>query len=390
VYSSLADRRRFLQARPAVSAVVVLTILLSACTPTSTTTAAPPPTTQAAASSTASPVSAAAPATAASPAATALPASPVAAGGAPAVSGPARKISVSYPEGGAHLPLFYARDKGIFAKNGLDVALQGLGGGPVAAAALQSGEIQIVDITGSEVVSANAAGADIIILATLTPVYPYVFEVSQAISSKDDLKGKTIAVRASADATDIATRFLLKKMGLDPDKDVTILAVQQEGARMASLMAGQICCTIAQVQDRMLLEKNNFHMLFDMTTLGIPNAQGVIATKRAYAKDHPDVIQHFMDSLIESIARSKNDRAGSLPVLKAQLKLDDDAIVAATYDFFIGEVVPNVPTPTAAQFATAISILSQQNDKVRGFDVAPFIDTSYLDNSLKRGLDRSQ
>ncbi len=364
VYSSLADRRRFLKARLALSAVVALTVLLAvACTPE---TAAPPPPAQA----TDSPISAAAPAT--------------------VVSGPATKIRVSYPEGGAHLPLFYARDKGIFAKNGLSVALQGLGGGPVAAAALQSGEIQIVDITGSEVVSANAAGADIIILATLTPVYPYVFEVSQAVSSKDDLKGKTIAVRASGDATDIATRVLLKKEGLDPDKDVTILAVQQEGARMASLMAGQICCTVAQVQDRVLLEKNNFHMLFDMTTLRIPNAQGVIATSRAYAKDRPDVIQRFMDSLIESIARSKNDRAGSLPVLKAQLKLEDDAIVAATYDFFIGEVVPNVPTPTAAQFADGISILSRQNDKLRGFDVARFIDTSYLDNSLKRGLHKSR
>jgi NitT/TauT family transport system substrate-binding protein len=342
VYASLADGRRFLQARGARRAVVALTVVLTAaCSP------------------------------------------------GPPAGGPATKISVSYPEGGAHLPLFYARDKGIFAKNGLDVTLQGLGGGPIAAAALQSGEIQIVDITGSEVVSADAAGADIIILATLTPVYPYVFEVSQAISSKDDLKGKTIAVRASGDATDIATRVLLRKEGLDPDKDVTILAVQQEGARMASLMAGQICCTVAQVQDRALLEKNNFHMLFDMTTLGIANAQGVIATKRAFATDHADVIQHFMDSLIESIARSKNDRAGSLPVLKAQLKLEDDSIVAATYDFFIGEVVPNVPAPTAAQFANSISVLSQQNPKLKGFDVAPFIDTSYLDNSLKRALDKS-
>jgi NitT/TauT family transport system substrate-binding protein len=371
VCSSLADRRHLLQARPAPSAIVALTVLLAvACTPAPPETTGPPPPAQAAASSTAAPVGAAA--------------------GAPAVGGPAKKISVSYPEGGAHLPLFYARDKGIFAKNGLDVVLQGLGGGPIAAAALQSGEIQIVDITGSEVVSADAAGADIIILATLTPVYPYVFEVSQAISSKDDLKGKTIAVRASGDATDIATRVLLKKEGLDPDKDVTILAVQQEGARMASLMAGQICCTVAQVQDRVLLEKNNFHMLFDMTTLGIPNAQGVIATNRAYAKDHPDMIQRFMDSLIESVARSKNDRAGSLPVLKAQLKLEDDAIVAATYDFFVGEVVPSVPTPTAAQFADGISVLSRQNAKVKGFDIAPFIDTSYLDNSLKRGLDKSQ
>jgi hypothetical protein len=77
-------------------------------------------------------------------------------------------------------------------------------------------------------------------------------------------------------------------------------------------------------------------------------------------------------------------------VLKAQLKLEDDAIVAATYDFFIGQVVPNLPVPTAAQFADGIAILSKQNDKLKGFDVNPFIDTSYLDNALKRGLDKSQ
>ncbi|HYU19874.1 MAG TPA: ABC transporter substrate-binding protein, partial [Chloroflexota bacterium] len=194
---------------------------------------------------------------------------------------------MSYPEGGAHLPLFYAREKGIFAKHGLEVELQGLGGGPVAAAALQSGEIQIVDITGSEIVSANAGGADIIVLATLTPVYPYVFEVSKEIKSKEDLKGKTVAIRAPGDATDIATRVVLAKEGIDPDNDVTILAVQQEGARMAALAAGQICCSVAQVQDRLLLEQSGFHALFDLTTLGLPNAQGVIATTRVYAKEHP-------------------------------------------------------------------------------------------------------
>src|ERR1700745_1175035 len=44
----------------------------------------------------------------------------------------------------------------------------------------------------------------------------------------------------------------------------------------------------------------------------------------------------------------------------------------------------------AAQFADGIAVLSQHNDKVKGFDVAPFIATSYLDNAVKRGLDKSQ
>jgi NitT/TauT family transport system substrate-binding protein len=309
---------------------------------------------------------------------------------APAVAEPATKISVSYPEGGAHLPLFYGRDKGIFAKHGLEVMLQGLGGGPVAAAALQAGDVQIVDITGSEVVGANAAGADILVLATLTPVYPYVFEVSKDVKTAADLKGKTIVVRAVGDATDIATRILLANQGLDPDKDVTILAAQQEGARMAALATGQICCTVVQVQDRLLIEKQGFHALFDLTKLGDPNAQGVIATKRGYANAHPEVVQRFMDALVESIATAKKDRAGALGVLKAQLKLDDDAIVAATYDFFMGEVVPSQPRASPEQFANAIAILVKANEKVKGFDIAPFIDSSYLDHSVAAGLDKAK
>jgi hypothetical protein len=76
-------------------------------------------------------------------------------------------------------------------------------------------------------------------------------------------------------------------------------------------------------------------------------------------------------------------------VLRAQLKLEDDATIGATYDFFTGKVVPNVPTPTVAQFAAGIAVLSRQNDKLKGFDVAPFIDTSFLDSALKRGLDKT-
>jgi len=371
-------------------------VLLAACapapaTPTSAPAAPPPPTTAAAAAkpTTAPPAAAATTAPAAAkpttaPAATTAP--PAAA--QPATPAALMKIAVSYPDGGAHLPLFIARDKGIFNKYGLDVDLKPLGGGSVATAALLGGDVQLVDITGSEIVTADAQGADLLVLATLTPTYPYVFEVSKDITNKEDLKGKTIAIRAVGDATDIATRVMLKKEGLDPDKDVTILALQQEGARMAALQSGQICCSVAQVSDRLELEKVGFHKLFDLTTEGLPNSQGVIAAKRAYVMANPQVIQNFMNSLVAGIALMKADKAAALPVLKSQLNLDDDAIASATYDFFAGEVVPSVPTAQPNQFADSIALLGEKNDKVVGFDVSKFIDSSYLQKAVAAGLDK--
>jgi ABC-type nitrate/sulfonate/bicarbonate transport system substrate-binding protein len=375
-----------------LAASVVVVAAMSACTatpaaPTPTSAPAKPTAPPAAPTTvpTIAPTAAAAAKPTTPPATTVAAAKPTAA----APTGPATKIAVSYPDGGAHLPLFIARDKGIFTKYGLEVDLRGLGGGSVATAALMGGDIQIADITGSEIVTADAQGADVIILATLTPTYPYVFMVSKDINTKEDLKGKSIVVRAVGDATDIATRVMLKKEGIDAEKDVTILAVQQEGARMASLQTGQLCCTVAQVSDRLALEQAGFHKLFDLTTEGLPNAQGVIATKREYAKANPQVVQNFINAVVEGIALMKADRAAALPVLKDQLKLEDDAIVGATYDFFAKGVVPSVPLPEPKQFADGIAILSEKNDKVIGFDVSKFIDTSYVQKAVSLGLDKA-
>jgi len=318
----------------------------------------------------------------------AAPTTPPTAAPKPTTAPALTSISVSYPEGGAHLPLFLARDTGIFAKHGLDVTLKGLGGGSVASAALIGGDIQIADITGSEITSADANGADILALGTLDPVYPYVFEVTPDIKTKDDLIGRSIAIRAIGDATDIATRVALKHAGLDPDKDVTILALTQENARMAALTSGQMCCSVAQVQDRIALEKIGFHVLFDLTAQGLPNAQGVIATQRAYASAHPEVVQNFVNALVESIARMKANKTAALPVLKAQLSLEDDDIVNATYDFFAGSVVPSVPLPAPAQFADGIAILGEKNEKVKSLDISKYIDTSYVQKAVALGLDK--
>ena len=80
---------------------------------------------------------------------------------------------------------------------------------------------------------------------------------------------------------------------------------------MAALQSGQICCSVAQVSDRLELEQAGFHMLFDLTTEGLPNAQGVIAAKRDYVNANPQVVQNFINSLVEGIALMKADRAAS-------------------------------------------------------------------------------
>src|SRR5262245_20760377 len=95
-------------------------------------------------------------------------------GGPPSSSGPPHP-NVGYSEPVAdNLPLYIAKEAGIFAKHGLDVdvkqvtSTQGI-------PALLAGEIDLDDIGGSEVLSTAAQGGDVHALATLTPVWPYSF-----------------------------------------------------------------------------------------------------------------------------------------------------------------------------------------------------------------------
>src|SRR5439155_15551973 len=109
------------------------------------------------------------------------------AGGSPSAS-PTVHLTVSYsnvvPD---NLPLWIAKEGGIFKAHGLDVDLQ-LINSTTGMPALLSGQTQFADIGGSEALSAAAAGGDVVVLANLTPVAPYVFYSQPAIPDVAGLK----------------------------------------------------------------------------------------------------------------------------------------------------------------------------------------------------------
>src|SRR5438874_1822579 len=83
------------------------------------------------------------------------------------------KIVASYSERvGNYLPLLLAQEQGIFKKHDLDVDLQ-LIAGSNGMSALLSGQVQIAQIGGSEVVSAQASGSDLVMSGNPGSLPPY-------------------------------------------------------------------------------------------------------------------------------------------------------------------------------------------------------------------------
>lgn len=372
----------------------VLLVALAACggsAPAASPAAAPASSAAAARpASTAPSTAAAASAASASAKPAASAAAKPAGSAAPAASaGQATKVSASYSNvSGSNLTIWVTKDGGYFEKNGLDVDLQFVSGGPKNTAALVANQVQIAHIGGSELLSANVEGADLVIVGTLTPVFPYKFMAAPAIKSLQDLKGKPVGISGIGGAVDIATRVLLRKYNMDLDRDMIPVPDNGSEFRMQGLLGGATQAAMADPPGLLQLESAGFHSLYDLAEEKIPTSNTGITGSRAWIQGHKDVVQKYIDALVQGTARAKKDRAFAVSVMKKYFKSDDEKGMDASYTFFAQEVAPALPAITAEQFSSAIEELSKKNEKLKGYDVSKAIDNSFVKSAGDRGLDK--
>ena len=146
-----------------------------------------------------------------------------------------------------------AIEEGLYEKHGLDVQFVPTASGPASAALLTSGGADIGYISGPQVLTISTSGKAVKFLqdGELSNI-----EVIGLASEKGEhadkaypdnfleLKGKTVGVTALGSAVDTLLREMIRDAGLDPSKDVTIIATGAPPQTLAALKQGQIQYTI--------------------------------------------------------------------------------------------------------------------------------------------------
>ena len=79
----------------------------------------------------------------------------------------------------ANLAPFYAKEKGIFLQNGLDVDLSLIDGGAKSMAALLGGSVDIAQLGGTELMNAYVGGGEVEAVALFVPMSPWVLMIVQ-------------------------------------------------------------------------------------------------------------------------------------------------------------------------------------------------------------------
>ena len=96
-----------------------------------------------------------------------------------------------------YAPVWVAARAGIFRKHGLNVDMQ-YQASSVQIPSIISGDVKLALVGCTAVAAANAAGADLVILANIATIQPYLMMVPAAIKKPADLVGKVIGIVNSA------------------------------------------------------------------------------------------------------------------------------------------------------------------------------------------------
>jgi NitT/TauT family transport system substrate-binding protein len=314
--------------------------------------------------------------------------------------GPADKGAVASPSGLTKIPILFsatsidtvpywvALDGSYFQRNGLDVDLRGVAGGAKTIAAVLAGESQVSVQGGNEAMSAVSGGADLVLIGSLMPVYPFKFEAAQGINSLDDVKGKKLGVSTIGGTADVALRTFLRKHGIDPDKDVNIVATGDSSTTSAALRSGAIQASLSVPPNSLLAEAAGTHPIADLAQERLPNAQNSVTVQRAWLNANRPLAQKITDSLVQATARIKQDKAFTQQVITKYLKYDDQKGIDYTYDYFANEVWPDYPHVAPEQLSDGLAELGRKNEKLKNFDPARMIDDSLVQDAEKRAVAR--
>jgi NitT/TauT family transport system substrate-binding protein len=150
------------------------------------------------------------------------------------------KTTTSYVSDSAGvLPLWLAKEAGIFARNGLDVQAVRVHAA-VGVMALMSGELQFVLISGPVAVESALRGSNMVYVAGGMSTLDFVLVTRPEIKTAEQLKGGTVGLSAIRGANPTATRFALQKLGLAP-KEVSLQVKASMRWRMSPNSACRSC-----------------------------------------------------------------------------------------------------------------------------------------------------
>ena len=278
-----------------------------------------------------------------------------------------------------YLPLWIADAKGTFKSEGLNIEISYGRGGSATTQALLAKSIDIALIGGGPI-EATLSGGDVVYIAAHVPTPVFTLFSSKEINTVGDLKGHKIGTTAAASATEYAAILALKRLGLDPRKDVQFVYSGGMDNTFASLSQGLIQAGVFSGPIEIQAKKAGFNELLDIAALRIPFVHEGVAVRRELIRDQRDTLKKFLKGFVSGIDTTRTDKPLASKMLETYLKIKDPLVVEAAYNeitpYFAAE--PFVPR---IAIENMLSVIADRLPQAKNASPERFYDNSILSES---------
>lgn len=291
----------------------------------------------------------------------------------------AEKINTAYisvaPSSSAIV--WVTKEARLFEKHGLDATVIFISGSVRGIQAILAGEIPIGEGGGPALTTARLAGGDVIAVAGNVNVLPYYLVSHPSIRKPEDLRGKIGGNHIPGTTAEFALRVGLKKMGLDPGKDVQLRTIGGSIDRMVALQKGVVHFTVVTEAGKAMAAKLGFPMLIDLATLKIPFPQNGIYTSAKFIREKPDIVRRYLRAYVEGIHFFKTHKEEAIGIMRKYSRVEDRRPLEESWEWH-ARYVPEAPYPPVDGYQTILEDLAPKNPKAAQANARDFVDIRFI------------
>jgi NitT/TauT family transport system substrate-binding protein len=232
----------------------------------------------------------------------------------------------------SQLPILIAIDKGYFKAENLDVETVHFRGGGVAVQAFVGGSIELASFATDHVLRLDNRGGDARFLIGIDRFITHILVVQagRGYTSLKDLKGKKVGVSAPGSYSDNVLRWSLKQVGINPDRDVTIVGIGDGNTAKAGLQSGQVdamMSTSSDLLDYNLNSPGKYEVLYDWRK--IPHSGQAVIARQRWVDANPQAARGVARAVLKAEQDIQTDPAEVKKIIKQQFPDRSDAFVDA-------------------------------------------------------------
>jgi NitT/TauT family transport system substrate-binding protein len=222
-------------------------------------------------------------------------------------------------------PFFIAEQEGFFVREGIDFK-RVIGGNTTATAqALVAGSTDFAQMNLVNLLAANSAGADLIVVGGDSTVPIYTLIVHPSIKSYADLKGKRLAVTGPTDPLNYILARMLAANGLGPT-DYEMIGLGGAPQRMAAVQKGGVAGALLNQPSDFVALASGYGSL-GLSTDYVDNFQYTITgARRDWAQKNRALAVRFLRAYVkacEFFYEPKN-KESTVRALAERAKVDKD------------------------------------------------------------------